>query len=147
MTFKKSDPWFSLYMGPWVDEDENGEQPRIRANVCLAGLVIDWILTYAWHHRYLQHIPSITLQGDIQDWVKDKWTKVFAGAHPEQESVASMQNMFEIEHHGAREAAAAGQPWIPTQHYPPVCRCNVKCNRLENGVVQPEVRSQSQFFS
>lgn len=133
-------------MGPWADRDENDDQPCVRPNVCLAGLVVDWILTYAWHHQYLQHIPTITLQGDIQDWVKDKWTQVFAGTHPEQECVASTQIIYEIEHHGAGEAAAAGKPWTPTQYYPPRCQCEINCSRLRDGVVQPEVRLQSQSF-
>lgn len=48
-----------------------------RPFVCQSGLVIDWILTYAWYHQYLQHIRTINITGDVQPWVKEKWHKIF----------------------------------------------------------------------
>ncbi|KAF1977308.1 hypothetical protein BU23DRAFT_293953 [Bimuria novae-zelandiae CBS 107.79] len=135
LIFTNTNPWYDLHEGPWV-EDTEGLEPRERANICLAGLIVDWILTYAWHHRYLQHIPRITLKGDIQDWVKEKLYKVFARTHPEEDVVAGFERIEEIEHHGERGATGL---WNPTEHYPPTCGCKINCCRLRCGVVEPEI--------
>lgn len=136
---ESSNPWYLLTLGPWSETDEDGVRPVDRVNVCSAGLIVDWILTYAWHHEYLQHIPHITLEGDIQDWVKIKWDKIFKRAHPEQDYVANLERIRQIEHHGVDKADAAGIEWTPTEHYPPTCQCPIKCNRLRDGVIQTEV--------
>ncbi|KAL5418363.1 hypothetical protein PMIN06_001417 [Paraphaeosphaeria minitans] len=140
LDFTSMNPWYNLGLGPWVEEDDGGMRPGDRAT-CTSGLVIDWILTYAWHYRYLQHILRVELRGDIQDWVKEKWYRVFAGTHPDQDNVASRQCIHRIEHHGEKEAITLGERWIPTKHYPPACRCELDCSRLRRGVVEPEMPS------
>ncbi|KAF2449495.1 hypothetical protein P171DRAFT_194540 [Karstenula rhodostoma CBS 690.94] len=140
LTFTTMNPWFNLWAGPWAEDDEN-MRPGERGNVCTSGLVVDWILTYAWHHGYLQHIHRVELRGDIQEWVKEKWYQVFAGTHPEKDDIASRQRIHEIEHHGEQETVAMGERWIASEHYPPTCRCEVSCSRLRWGVVEPEMLS------
>jgi hypothetical protein len=45
---------------------------RSHQTICTRRTVIDCILPYAWHNAYLQHIPTITLSGDVQPWVREK---------------------------------------------------------------------------
>jgi hypothetical protein len=49
----------------WRNVDFFGEQ-------CYAGILIDWILEYAWARGWVQHLESITLDGLMQDWVRHK---------------------------------------------------------------------------
>ncbi|KAJ4359813.1 uncharacterized protein N0V89_000369 [Didymosphaeria variabile] len=131
LSFTASNPWYELHFGPWAEEDAEGVQHRERGDICTSGLIIDWILTY--------HIQSIELQGDIQEWVKKKWYQVFAGTHPEQNDIASQQRIYDIQHHGEQQKMAAGNAWVPTEHYPPTCVCEVPCRRLRHGIVDSEV--------
>lgn len=77
--YKSEHPWYNLNDEFWNQHRE--EWPygaaRLRPNVCESGLVIDWILSYAWHNQYLQHIPKVRLTGDVQEWVKQKWHRIF----------------------------------------------------------------------
>lgn len=41
-----SNPWYDLQTAQWFEEDEFGNRPCQRENVCMAGLVVDWVLTY-----------------------------------------------------------------------------------------------------
>lgn len=60
------------------EEEEEMTEPRLRPHVCDSGRVVDWILEYAWHYGFLQHIPRIRLTGDVQPWVREKWYAIFA---------------------------------------------------------------------
>jgi hypothetical protein len=42
------------------------------------GKIVDWILEYAWTNQYLQHLQTIKIDGYIQDWVREKWGRIFA---------------------------------------------------------------------
>ncbi|RMZ74472.1 hypothetical protein GMOD_00003517 [Pyrenophora seminiperda CCB06] len=77
--FKAENPWYDVMEHEWCVEKEKYiyGSARNRPNVCMHGAVIDWILEYAWHGGWLQGIPSVTLEGAIQPWVKEKWTRIF----------------------------------------------------------------------
>ncbi|KAF2689863.1 hypothetical protein K458DRAFT_382991 [Lentithecium fluviatile CBS 122367] len=133
-------PWYELCSTEWDVEDEEGCEPRYRANTCTLGLIIDWILTYAWHSKYIQHIPSVALSGDVQPWVLEKWTQVFNGTHPRQSEIGSIEEIRDLEHIGEADANAEGREWRPEQHYPPVCRCEFKCEGGVSEDVEAEAR-------
>jgi hypothetical protein len=62
------------YAHAWADVQEHGwEDARCRPNVCESGVVIDWILEYAWEKGYLQHLSKLRITGDVQKWVVEKW--------------------------------------------------------------------------
>ncbi|KAG9189137.1 hypothetical protein G6011_06005 [Alternaria panax] len=88
--YKSTNPWYNITEGGWCETNERWEykEARLRPHVCESGLVIDWILSYAWYEGYLQPIRKIRLTGDVQEWVKEKWHDIFTrhteyiDAHP-----------------------------------------------------------------
>ncbi|KAJ4371109.1 hypothetical protein N0V83_004325 [Neocucurbitaria cava] len=94
--YKSAHPWYNVGEEKWctspttttaapssslpgvIVEGEETVEPRLRPHVCVSGKVADWILEYAWHHRFLQHIPHIRITGDVQPWVREKWHAIFA---------------------------------------------------------------------
>jgi hypothetical protein len=137
--YRSAHPWYELSDTAWDVPDHSGVEPRLRPGVCVSGLVVDWILTYAWQHQLLQHIPSIALSGDVQAWVKAKWELIFKRAHPQQEDYGNGKEVDAIEQVGRRESIMQGTDWEPQDHYPPVCRCEVDCDRLGVSGVLDEV--------
>ncbi|KAF2243939.1 hypothetical protein BU26DRAFT_111091 [Trematosphaeria pertusa] len=127
--FRSTHPWYDLADTAWDGERDDGVVPRCRPGVCTEGLLIDWILTYAWHHGYLQHIPKIKLQGGMQPWVREKWMRIFEGGDVE-EGFAGEAHIERIGTIGLQEAVAQGMIWDPAEHYPPKCACEIPCGRL-----------------
>jgi len=152
-----SNPWYGCEDPRWTDEAPDAPPtawaPRFRQNTCSHGLLIDWILSFAWANRYLQHLDSIVLEGNIQPSVLNKWTKIFDEhmTNPENEYVPDIQSIMERGLVAVREAAraaakaaaeAANQTWDPlvwtwdpsnwnpADHYAPLCECEVKCDIL-----------------
>jgi hypothetical protein len=76
VAYKSANPWANVAEGDWCEEWEYKEA-RLRPFVCESGMVVDWILEHAWHGQYLQHIETIKITGDVQDWVKEKWHSIF----------------------------------------------------------------------
>lgn len=137
--YTSAHPWYELPSpSPWTmpqDDDVSGMAlpPRCRPNVCVAGIVVDWILTYAWHNNYLRHIPHIELSGAVQPWVREKWDAVFSGTYEDIESVADERRIWDVEHVGLSEALAEGREWDDRECYPPRCACEVGCERVWRG--------------
>ena len=77
--YKQVNPWYDVQEAAWCETNPawNYAEARLRPHVCDSGLVIDWILEYAWYNGHLQHIKTITLTGDIQPWVREKWYDIF----------------------------------------------------------------------
>jgi len=71
------------------------------------GKLIDMILEGAWRNKYLQHIGKISLEGEIQGWVRTKWERIFA------------DRVYE-----ARNVRVVERPW---EIYPPACECKSGC--------------------
>lgn len=93
---------------PWLGvEHPNWQEARYRSRVCDMGKVVDMILEAAWRNRYLQHLNKITLEGEIQGWVRTKWERIFA------------DGVYE-----ARNVRVVERPW---EVYPPRCECKSGC--------------------
>ncbi|KAI4647226.1 uncharacterized protein J4E79_010377 [Alternaria viburni] len=77
--YKQANPWYDVQEAAWCETTpaKNFPEARLRPHVCDSGLVIDWILEYAWYNGHLQHIKRIALTGDVQLWVKEKWYDIF----------------------------------------------------------------------
>jgi hypothetical protein len=77
--YKSANPWANVSEPDWCEENEEWayREARLRPSVCESSIVIDWILEHAWHGAYLQQIPKITITGDDQEWVKEKWHGIF----------------------------------------------------------------------
>lgn len=123
--------------------------------MCESGQVIDWILSYAWHHEYLQHIPSITISGDVQPWVKEKWHDVFTrqaqyvAAHREDALLGHPRYPFAVYNPDIDAIATigmeedSGDVYRAEEFYPPKCTCKVGCWRLVDGKVEDELVEKS----
>jgi hypothetical protein len=61
LTFTASSPWYGLETGPWAEEDGETMRPLDRVNVCISGLVVDWILTYVSPRYMLLHCTASPL--------------------------------------------------------------------------------------
>lgn len=113
--------------------------------VCDSGLVIDWILEFAWARRFLQHIPVIRLTGAVQPWVQHKWHRIFEAqakiwkgpdgrsparayqAHPPETRTFLFESLDEND----------VKAWSGQDHYPPRCKCKTACLRVfGEGVVE-----------
>jgi len=152
-----ADPWYNCEDPRWTDEEHEAPPtawaPRFRQNTCSHGLLIDWILSFAWANRYLQHLDSVTLEGNVQAKVLDKWTKIFSEDSKDRKNEYSpdIQAITERGLAAAKEASKAAakaaaeaanqtwdpldwtwnpSDWNPADHYAPVCECAVKCDVL-----------------
>jgi hypothetical protein len=125
--YKWHHPWAEVWT--WRDA-------RIRPNVCDSGLVVDWILEFAWQGAFLQHIPVIKISGDVQLWVKTKWEDIFV----RQKGATGPFAVHTPDLHAITKRGLAGSDgeWLPEDHYPPNCTCEVRCSRLFNGLVAEE---------
>ncbi|KAH7396931.1 hypothetical protein DE146DRAFT_59838 [Phaeosphaeria sp. MPI-PUGE-AT-0046c] len=118
-------PWYSLRCDEWQDA-------RIRSNVCEKGRVVDWILEYAWHLGYLQHIKTIKIAGSVQEWVRKKWDDVFEKWKEAQQNGklewkdVHRPNITHMETFGL----VSGREWALQDFYPPVCSCDLSCSSL-----------------
>ncbi|KAH7083064.1 hypothetical protein BKA63DRAFT_402597 [Paraphoma chrysanthemicola] len=93
------------YAHAWSDvrhHDFISADATCRPNVCDSGLIVDWILEYAWSNKFLQHIPEVRFEGAVQGWVKEKWEGIF-------------------------EAWREWEVYKPEEHFPPRCECKVPC--------------------
>jgi hypothetical protein len=131
----------------WSDVDNIAwDEARCRPKVCESGVIVDWILEYAWDGGYLQHIPEIEISGDVQNWVKEKWSGIFE-RHMARARVGVVgllevhrPDMHAIEWRGMVEGEE--EEWRAEEHYPPVCECEIGCWRLRGGgVVEEDVGS------
>ncbi|KAF1957188.1 hypothetical protein CC80DRAFT_491993 [Byssothecium circinans] len=129
-----------LFAHAWynLDDDEWGEDARLRPGVCEKGVVVDWILTFAW--RYLRNIPRVVIEGEVQGWVREKWEAVFAGRREgecedgeDEGGVGGREDIWRVSHQGLREAMIRGEDWRPEEYYPPKCMCEVGCWRIGEG--------------
>ncbi|KAF2259756.1 hypothetical protein CC78DRAFT_53458 [Lojkania enalia] len=116
--------WYSIDVLVWEDPE-----PTWRSNTCLRGVVVDWILSYAWHYGLLQHIGTIELEGEIQMWVREKWEGIF-GRHGAEAFVVGREDIESIETRGLESASQSEVPWNRIEHYPPTCICKVPCETL-----------------
>jgi len=114
-----------------------------RPHVCESGLVIDWILEYAWAGEFLQHIDTVEIAGDVQPWVKAKWAAIFAEHASLKISgnadlfAAHKPDLHAIEFRGM--SAGEELEWVPEEQFPPRCECEIRCWRLQDGGVLGEV--------
>lgn len=118
------------------------------------GKIVDWILEYAWVNEYLQHLETATLEGDIQDWVREKWERIFAewkkvkaqGLDKAQEQNTDQSedesadgnngvlNWQDIHTPNIEAIETQGKRWsevyVPEVHYPLVCKCATACSKI-----------------
>jgi hypothetical protein len=124
--YRYAHPWYELIDPEWDDA-------RCRPRVCEMGVVIDWILEYAWARRNLQHIERVRLEGDVQGWVRRKWVAIFEVQRGWIQETCPTENLFKvhkpdldhIERWGMDEDKT--DEWMAKEHYPPVCECEVGC--------------------
>ncbi|KAF2706259.1 hypothetical protein K504DRAFT_447972 [Pleomassaria siparia CBS 279.74] len=107
--------------------------PRFREQVCSHGLVIDWILSFAWSGKYLQHLSSITLEGHMQDWVREKWTSIFE-RHRREPGFTYDPDIAAIQNRGKTGDTLKDNDWDPAEHFAPRCTgmCRMKCRTLSD---------------
>ncbi|KAF2830371.1 hypothetical protein CC86DRAFT_402415 [Ophiobolus disseminans] len=120
-------PWFSVKDSTWADA-------CLRPRVCERGLVIDWILEYAWHGAFLQHLERFEMRGDVQQWVRAKWTAIFD--NPDRTGHES--DTEAIEQFGL--VPGEEERWRAVDHFPPACKCEVGCWALRGGEVVEDVQ-------
>ncbi|KAF2874509.1 hypothetical protein BDV95DRAFT_334474 [Massariosphaeria phaeospora] len=124
--YTRSDTWYNISDDRW----DSGARPLPNVgDMCLSAIVIDWILSYAWANKRLQHISSIKLEGSIQPWVLKKWTDIFQ-RHRQEEDFEHKVDLFAIQTIGLAGAVANGEEWEPAEYYPPICECEQRCGRL-----------------
>jgi hypothetical protein len=77
--YKASNAWSNVSAAPWCTENSEWEykEARLRNRVCQSGVMVDWILSYAWYGNFLQGIEKVSISGDVQEWVRCKWYKIF----------------------------------------------------------------------
>lgn len=156
--YKSSNPWYNVTEPAWCAPNPAWSyvEARLRPNVCNSGLVVDWILEYAWYAGYLQRIRDIKLSGDVQGWVKEKWYDIFrrhAGyveAHPgEHVGIFAVHepDPIELEMIGmtddGEEDEEEDEAWMPRNHCPPPCTCEIGCWRLQNGKIEEEIKAKT----
>lgn len=113
--FCNAHPWDGLVCEEW-------QTAKARTNICLRGCVVDWILEYAWRHGYIQHIKVMTIEGNIQPWVRQKWDDIFLNRREVHiPDIALLQSLGDV----------PGREWVPQEWYPPKCGCDVRCENLE----------------
>lgn len=102
-----------------------------RAPICSKGLIVDWILSYGWQRGYLKGIRKISLEGDIQGWVREKWEDVFERGSVDP-ALTYAVNLRELETIG-REDWMTDEDWEVAQpnFYPPYCDCEKKCRESQ----------------
>lgn len=132
-------PWCDVVSPEWHQElpDAHGNlwTPRLGPDICSNGTVVDWILSFAWHHGYLQPVETIEIEGAVQPWVKEKWEEIFR-RHREENGFVHEVDIGAI----TDLALEDEQPWM---HYPPMCDCKHQCHRLSRGL--PEKKAQSEM--
>ncbi|KAI0586581.1 NDUFA12 domain-containing protein [Pyrenophora tritici-repentis] len=168
--FKAANPWYETEDPVWCEtlEEYDYGEARCRPHVCDSGAIVDWILESAWDHEFLQHIPHITLEGDVQGWVRRKWQVVFERNRVYWEDQADWgdeADPFAIHNPDIPAIMARGvgvyekkeekkgeeeEVQVDPRHlFPPPCKCEIGCWRLGGGKVldEPfsEVSSWDQF--
>jgi hypothetical protein len=158
--YKSTNPWYNVQEPAWCETNTtwNYGEARLRPRVCESGRVIDWILEYAWYAGFLQHIRKIRLTGDIQEWVKRKWEDIlrrhgeYVDECPGEQEVGIFAvyrpDVIEIETIGmvgdnSHDDDDDDEAWMPWNHYPPRCTCEVGCWRLKGGVVEEELQDKT----
>jgi hypothetical protein len=154
--YKHTHPWYDVQESAWC---ETNNEARLRPHICESGMVIDWILEYSWYGGHLQHIPKITLTGDVQQWVKDKWDDIFERhATYSRTHTGEHVSMFAVHRPDVIDLETIGmddddddddddndddEAWMPQNHYPPPCKCSIGCWRLRGGVIEEELGVKS----
>jgi hypothetical protein len=89
--------------------------------VCEMGVVVDWILETAWTAEYFQHLRTLEIAGDVQEWVKEKWGGIW-------------KKWVELRRVGGTYKEVYEGEWIEGQigedKVPPRCECAVECGRI-----------------
>ncbi|KAE8836440.1 hypothetical protein HRS9139_04538 [Pyrenophora teres f. teres] len=167
--FKAANPWYDTADPAWCEPlgVYDYSEARCRPHVCDSGAIVDWILEFAWKGGLLQHIPCITLEGDVQAWVKEKWEGIFERQRGFLNEQAKKDgegevNPFAIHYPDIpaimtrgvgiydKDAAQEGEKMeeeekeqIDPRHlFPPPCKCKVGCWRLGGGKVLDESVSE-----
>jgi hypothetical protein len=142
--YKWAHPWCEVQEHPW-------QEARSCPHICDSGIVVDWILEFAWYAGSLQHLEKLTITGDVQTWVLDKWNGIFL-AHRQyvEEHPQDVDAPFVVYEPDIAAISSLGMPrgdddaeWCPELHYPPVCSCRIACERLVHGGVVDEVVEKS----
>jgi hypothetical protein len=124
--YRYSHPWYYLDNSFW-------DNAKCRPHVCEMGLIVDWILEFAWANGYLHHIENVTLEGEVQPWVKDKWAAIFAmqraSGMPRDRHQVHRADMVQIQRHGW-DKQPAHEEWSAQEHYPPACMCENGCSDI-----------------
>lgn len=152
--YKQTNPWYDVQEPTWCEGNPawNYAEARLPPHICESGLVIDWILGYAWYGGYLQHIKTITLTGDVQQWVKDKWYDIFElqaaylETHPGEHIpifAVHTPDPIDLGTVGMEDEDEDDDAWRPQHHYPPPCKCEVGCWRLRGGRVDEGLEAKS----
>lgn len=149
-------PWHNLSLDTrWTaNKYQDYGEARLRPNICDSGLVVDWILEYAWEGWYLQHIPRIRITGAVQHWVQKKWHAIFEKqaafneSHSELEKAARNFAVYDSDVDGIElmdvdkeegtacggdkedGACPANPGYAAEDYFPPVCRCSIACWKL-----------------
>ncbi|CAO2655507.1 Nn.00g043100.m01.CDS01 [Neocucurbitaria sp. VM-36] len=129
-------------------------EARFRPRVCESRRVVDWILGYAWHHGFLQHVAEMRIEGDVQEWVKRKWCgifemqaqrnrrrKVVADGEDEDDDGVELFAVFKPDIDAIETIGMVGgdrDSWRAEEFYPPACTCEIGCWRLVDGTVEEE---------
>jgi hypothetical protein len=56
-----------------LNDEDRDQVPK----VCEVGVVIDWTLETIWAAEYVQHLRTLEIAGDVQEWVMEKWGNIW----------------------------------------------------------------------
>ncbi|RAR16457.1 hypothetical protein DDE83_000022 [Stemphylium lycopersici] len=153
--YKLANPWYDVQDPAWCKNKDRWPygEARLRPHVCESGAVIDRILEYGWYNGYLQPVQKITLTGNVQEWVKKKWSSIFdrhaklAQARPKEQIdifAVHTPDIKAIETIGmAGDKTTGDGEWEPRDCYPPPCQCKIACSRLKGEKPEDQVVSRS----
>jgi hypothetical protein len=112
-SYQQSHPWHELETeDDWRDVNFFGEQ-------CHGGMIIDWILEYAWARGWVQHLESITLGGQVQDWVRLKWEGIYSRWAKARKMGHEWKDVY--------DGNVTDIEAIEVENQPPLCECEVPC--------------------
>lgn len=158
--YKSANAWQRLRScSRWTEQRYPGyDNAKSRPDVCDSGVVVDWILEYAWEGCYLQHIRKIRITGEVQEWVKDKWhaifedqarfnqdnsgmemaEKNFAVHDPDTDAIERTgMALDEHEMHSANDTLYRAE-----DHFPPMCECEIACSELSPKEILDDTSTQ-----
>ncbi|OCL06569.1 hypothetical protein AOQ84DRAFT_440752 [Glonium stellatum] len=110
-----SDPWNELSLQP-----SNRYLNGATYSICDRGVLVDWILSYAYGKGYILDIPKVEIGGNIQPWVKEKW-----------EDILRIKRNGAGCRHEVDFDAIERMEGRTVYNYLPLCECEVRCDRMD----------------